>query len=465
MVVTTVVELNRNESVNESVEVGKIVERTDVQSSIGPFHFVPEYKVHYPVKVIQALSELYQEYNMAFTDLVEKNREWPTDYQYCMFGPGGTPVNCGVQIDMVGLTPEFLEAAPGMSLAEVKEFLRRHIFEIENSLAMYQLLEKSFWDGRNSFFKERFRAALDELRQRFGMPIALLAVTDQKYEAMKASEFGKGVDEALSGAEVKELSGFDAFWGPEEFLQHLAEHNGECRYLLYARTSDPVAKLKKPGVEVEQPLLGDLEIRRVIKANALTFNVDAPEMEFDAFINDTKEYMPVIGMGYIAHSETDVYSTAFTDHLQAGRAPADFFGEKFTPAFAHFLQDHGVAAAEISSGDVMLRTKPLKCCYGCYGHVFGSALDRKFRSEFRRNLRKRGAYIVQLEMDIPRLESVSDRQEYMYIDRNFFAFTNGAPRFLGGFRSLMPMDSVEAKKGRNHGSQFTVWAEVLPAAD
>lgn len=228
----------------------------DIRSSLSPFLFLPAYKIYYPDVVIEALGNLYTEYNRAFGCLIEKNREWDTDYQHCMMGPHGSPVNFAVQIDMVGLPQGFLETAADVSENDMREVLRHSIFEIENSLAMYQVMEYIFSsDSRDSFFKRQFRASLDEIRQRFGMPIALLAATDQKYEAMKESEFGKSPQELLSDAEVMQFSGFDRFFGQQEFREYLAYTSGKCNYLLYARTSDPVAKLKKPDVNVEHPLL------------------------------------------------------------------------------------------------------------------------------------------------------------------------------------------------------------------
>src|SRR3989344_8941089 len=82
------------------VVLGPVVENADIKSSMGPFRSFPEYKAEYPEVVVKALGNLYQEYNHAFQPLVEANREWDTDYQYC-FGPDGKPVNYFVQVDMV----------------------------------------------------------------------------------------------------------------------------------------------------------------------------------------------------------------------------------------------------------------------------------------------------------------------------------------------------------------------------
>ncbi len=444
-------------------ELGPVVRMEGIKSSLGPFFSLSEYRVRYPETVIRALGELYAEYNCAFSPLVEANREWETDYQFCRF-PDGSPANFGVQVDMVGLPQGFLEEASSMSVDEVREVLRRLIFEFENSLAMYQLLERTFsFAGEETFFRRNFRVSLAELRERFGMPIALLAVTNEKYRAMRETEFGKAECEPFSDAEVFELSGFDRFFGPDDFRRHLEENGGQCGFLLYARTSDPVAKLKKPDLQIEHPLLGDPEIRRVVKAHTLTMNVDAPGMEHGRRINDTKEQMYAIGMAFPIAGEEDFYSPAFAKHVARGSAYTEFGGgPRLSVGMMEYLAFCGVDTARVEAGEVPLRCKPMKGTYGCYGHVSGVLPDRDFRSDLRSNLRKRGSYVVQPELASPEVWNETEGRGYNFIDRNFFSFTNRAPRFLGGFRSLMPLDSVEARNGRNHGSKFTVWAEIGP---
>lgn len=442
------------------LELGSAIE-ADIRSSLSPFLFFPEYKTQYPTVVIEALGNLYSEYNAAFTCLVEKNREWDTDYRYCMAGPGGSPINFVIQIDMVGLPQGFLEAADDLGEKEVREALRGRIFEIENSLAMYQLVERVFSsNGQDSFFKKRFRASLNEVRQQYGMPIALLAVTDEKYQAMRESEFGKRPQDSLSDAEVIRLSGFDRFFGPKEFQEYVAQNRGECHYLLYARTSDPVTKLKKPDASVEHPLLGNPDMRRLIKAHTLTLNIDAPEMVHTERINDTKEYMPCMGMAFRTDVFTDIITPGLIAHMSQGRAYADYSCDRLSRNFTTYMKIQGFDPAEVESGEIILRAKPMKGAYGCYGHVSGELTNMKFRNELRSNLRKRGPYVLQHEMRVPVIINKTDRREYAYIDRNFFAFTSEQPRFLGGFRSLMPVDSTEAQKGRIHGNSSTIWAEI-----
>lgn len=422
-------------------DLGHVHVRRDIVSSIEKFHYFPDHKVEYPQAVVDALGDIYGEYNNAFKALVEANREWPEDYQYA-FDDDGNPVNFFVQIDMVGLRPDFMEAAAGMDPEELKKALRGKIFEIENSLAMYGLLMNLFAkDGNMSAFERGFRESLDELRERHGKKVALLAVTPAKHEAMRASEFGKKPGEELTDEEVMALSGFDRLFGPDEFEEYLKQNGGECDYLLYARTSDPSDKLKDPTLKVEIPLLENDKTRRVIKANAITFNVDNPTLSpgDPGRINDTKGYLREMGLGYEISSYEDLAR----------------------PEFHDYLRSQGIDPQDVASGAVLLRAKPAQGFYGCYGHETGRP-----NSEFKGKLNARfaagiGNYVIQPEMPVTRVTNVTDGNTYDVIHRNFMAFTNGNPKFMSGFGSYLDSRSQEAQNRRNHGSKDTNWVEIV----
>lgn len=449
----------------EEITLGQVEVRSNIRSTAGPFLILPEYKRQYPQVVAEALANLCTEYNRTFDTIVAANREWETDYQYCMSRPNGVPINSLVQIDMVGLPDEFLYTAPQFSVAEVRDVLRGKIFEIENSLAMYSLLEGVFTQReQDSFFKQQFRAALDRLRQMHGKPIALLAATDEKYAAMKALEFGKQSTEPITDEEVQVLSGFDRFFSPEEFKLHLAQNSGACRYLLYARTSDPVAKLRKPSVQVEHPLLANDELRRIIKANAITLNIDAPNTDPIRRINDTKAYLSPMGMAFAVQPETDLrglFSPEFFTYLAQGGAYAAYTDAPIISVeFAAYLRTQGLDPAAIESGKLSLRAKPMRGAYGCYGHFRGVLGDQGFRKELRKGIRGRGAYVLQPELQTPTVVNRSDGQAFTYIDRNFLSLDKEGYRFMGGFRSLMPLESTEASEGRIHGNVSIVYAQI-----
>lgn len=422
--------------------LGPLVQRADIRSSIGPFLQFPEHKTEYPREATEALGRLYQEYNASFAPLVEANREWATDYQYCM-GPDGMPVNYFVQIDMVGLPDDYLNITTQVGTDAAKDDLRGRIFEIENSLAMTHMLGELFTqDGEPSQFKDRYRNSLQELKEKFGKPIALLAATQPKFDAMRSSEFGKHEDEPLTDDEVYEMTGFDAFMGPEEFARHIEERGGECDYLLYVRSSDPVAKLRDPNAQVDNPLLSDDNMRRIIKAHTITMNVDNPAWgpQDPRRINDTKAYLPMMGMAHPVYPEN-------------GYDPEEV---------AAYLQRQGVDEESIALGKATVRSKPMGGTYGCYGHERGPFGGVAFANKLNKNMGLRGPYVIQPEMPIPSVED-PENGNFVYIDRNFMSCTgqDGEPRFMAGFRSFMPTHSPEAKKGRIHGSSATVWAEIV----
>lgn len=453
--------LEKYVTTKDVLELGHVQKLNHVNcSSMVPFSVFPGYIAEYPEIVIRALIELYEEYNREFAHLAKKNAEWETDYQHCFLN--GMSINFGVQIDMVGLPQGFLSVCDSMPYEEVRETLRAKIFEIENSLAMYHYLQELFCRGEKpSYFKFHFRNFLNDLRIRFGKKIALLAVTEEKYFAMKEMEFGKKPNEILTDEEVQELSGFDTFLGPEAFSKHVTRNNG-CEYLLYVRSSHPVAKLKKPGIEVHSSLLNSRTMRRVIKAHSLTFNIDPVDHPFNRRINDTKEYMEPMGMAFEISALEDLFSKELVEHMGNTGHYGDFKGRRLSKEFENFLTKFGVDASGVASGEIHLRAKPLKESYGCYGHLVGPLTKGRFRSDIRSNLVQRGKYVIQPEMPVPQVHNTSDGVTYAYIDRNFFTITNGAPVFIGGFRGFMPTDSQEGKKRRIHGNSATVWGEVLP---
>lgn len=440
-------------------KVGRLSLRKDIPSSLGPFRLFPEYTLVYPAVVVKALAALYKEFNQAMTPLVRANAEWETDYRFCT--EDGEHRSSWVQMDIVGLTDELLLDLAQRELDYVVEVLRRLVYEIENSLAMYPLLRGLF---DHSLFKSRFDSSLNEVRREYAMPIALLAVTGEKYADMIRTEFGKQTGESVSPAEVRSLTGFDAFFGPEDFARHLQENDGNCRYLLYVRASAPPQELRKPGSRVGQPLLGDPTMRRIIRMNALTPNIDVPGVDSGKLVNDTKLYMGSMNMGFPVRNIADMMAPGLQNHLQRSGTVADFavkHGTPFSTALATFLRLQGVAEDLIADGSARLHAKPGLQAFGCYGHCGGHLSDPGFRDKLRRGLRERAVpYVVQPHM--PPAILYCEHGKFPFADRLFFALRprGRVPSFLGGFRCMTPDAGVEGEKGRVHGGDETVWARI-----
>ena len=454
-----------------TIDLGERVTRTDIHCTPGKFETLPSYKITYPPIVVDALGELYQEYNLAFDPLIKANREWSTDYQHC-HTEAGSPINYFVQIDMVGLPDAFLQEAPSMDPAEVNDVVRNSIFEIENSLAAYELLQKIFApiETYESHFATSFRAGLDNIREFHGNEIILLASTEQKRGLMGQYEFGKEGSAPVPNQEVKIRTGFDRFMGPNEFADYIELNGGNCPGLIYVRSSLPTSALKKPKTrqQVDNPLLSNRELREIIKAQSITLNVDSPSMSFHQIINDTKSYLVSMDMAYpMAQSETDpfqqIFTPGFVKHLKDNKPYANYpTGQRLQKDFVEFLIRAGVDPLSVELGTSLLRLKPMKDSYGAYGHETVNLTESKHRADVRRHMKSRGDYVIQPEKKTPRIVDGSSFMAYGYIDRNFFYMSpgDGKPVFMSGFRTLLPEDSREAKAGRYHGNIETRWAEI-----
>ncbi len=140
-----------------------------------------------------------------------------------------------------------------------------------------------------------------------------MTLSEEKYRAVL--EFDAGIPE---GAEkdvekIRRNTGFDDIYGPAEL--QIAYEKGEDN-LYYVRASLEKERLKNPNGSFENALLSDEEIRRYVKQRAITYNIDAPDGNYERVINDSKEYMPDLGMGYIIESLEDIYTSEYRDFLQ-----------------------------------------------------------------------------------------------------------------------------------------------------
>jgi hypothetical protein len=461
--------LNEYILTSEIKDLGQVQRRTDIASSLMPdggFALFRDYKVEYPPVIIQSITELLEECNQAFAKLVEANREWQTDYQYCM-DDQGKPINYGFQVDMLGLPEVFLEDCREGKFSKqvIKEVLRNGAYEDENSIAMYGLSGGIFAEGDEpSRYRKVTDQMLDGIRKKTGKQIYLLAVTDQKLDAMRKTEFGKyGVD-ILTDEDVKKISGFDGLMGPEEFEKHLQDNDGKSKVLFFVRASDPTEKQRNPNYIVEHPLLSNDVYRREIKANSITLNIDnpnlAPEDAIKQSINDTKLYMPEMKMAHLISSQSDFLSAGFIAHLLKAKKAIDYQGEKLNPSFKLYLENAGVDPRKVESGEINIRAKPAGGTFGCNGHLTGNIFDGDFRKKLNGEIKKRGAYVLQPEMDTPVIENTSDNVKYKYSHRNFFMYVDGKYVFAGGIQMNIDEEHIEAKRKRIHGSDATVYSEI-----
>ena len=403
-----------------------IREAVSLHSALGPFLFAPEYVTTVPLPVVNAIGELVEMNTDTFAHFVSRNTEGDRlAYQHTVVPQRGM-VEPFFQVDMVAINQQLLTDAPLLEPSEIVQQLKQTIFEFEPNLAMYELIQTF---GGAGALGRNFRADLDILRQRHGKPIAILAPTKEKFAAVLFTEFGVHDSQEVSPETlrqiVQESSGFDTVLGPDDFINHLNERNGDCDFLLYVRPSDPVAKLKDPTTTVDEPLLGDDQIRMIIRRNAITLIIDNPEwgMTDPRRIKDSKVALPLLGMGQ---------SIRTANHL-------------------HLLD----------SGSGLLRAKPRAGVFGAYGQKIIDGKNEAHRAWLGEKIQKRGPYIVQPEMEPTMIVDPATAERFLAMDRMFFSMVSGRSTFMGGIRILIPVESSNARNGRLHGSDDMISAPIV----
>lgn len=410
----------------EQIELGRI-EQVHLHSTLGPFAFAPECITTLTSTVIDAIGQLVAENAQVSQLFVSRNTEGdPLAYQHCVM-PNGVISEPFFQVDMVATEENLITASEQLDTSTVAEHLRCTIFEFEPSLAMYELIGTF---GSGGMLGENLRQHLDLLRWRHGKPIAILAPTQEKFAAVLATEFGLPLDHGLSPAELAEhvqaVSGFDTVLGPEDFMQHMIDTDGHCHFLLFVRPSDPIAKLRDPHVALEHPLLGHDLLRKIIRRNAITLNIDNPEWSATdpRRIKDSKAALPLMNMGLRVRSQDDV--------------------------------------GELLNGKKSLwRAKPRAGVFGAYGQKIIDPANDAHRQWLGEQLSQRGPYVLQPEMAPLMVIDQSSGQKFLAMDRNFFSMVTGVPEFLGGLRILIPVESMEAKNGRLHGSRDMITVPIM----
>lgn len=448
-----------------------VVQVYDIPSDKAPFHVLPE-KLPLSPRITGALSDIYREFQDAF-DLPDGHRENDTDYRYCL--GSGSPM-MAVQIDMAGLTAEEMAEIETKSPDEAREFIRGKIFEIEGSIAGYGILGGLFSDA----WGKEWQAALDRVREAYQKPILLLAPTEQKYRGMLGFEFGLSEEEIASGVrptreQIKETTGFDDFYGPDEYREYLDnaprdENDLPVDHpLLYVRASDPVEKLKNPNVAVEHPLFSDKWTRRVTRAFTLTPNIDDPDSPKSQHINDTKSYMPALGLGVEVSPDKqgfDSWKAGAGDGAGSLKMVGENEDNQTIEEIRTFLESRGI---DPESDDYKLRFKPTVDAYGGYGHFSipfenGHPVNGKKLKKLLKNIDERGSYIMQPELNTRERHDPATGMTHREIFRIFLSTDprDGEIRPMGAFVNSIPVTSQEIKGSveRVHGNGGAVFREI-----
>ena len=421
-----------NNSVANPIEMdlGPTHTNHEIPSKLGPFMARHKHCVEMPVNVTNALLEITSEYNCAFSKIVEQNLEIPEAYQYALDKVTGEYINLVFQIDMRALPQEFLISLNNYDVPVIKEVLKRSVFEFEDSLAMLNLLRMQFETNGVSQFRDGLDRTFDSLRKTYCKGIALLATTQEKLDSILSCELGVDHLSDVNDETVKQLLGYDKLIGPDEYLSMLANNSAED-YLLYVRSSSPVANLRDPRLEVPFTILDDQAIRHEILRNCITLNLGA--------LNDTKVAMLNMGIGVEISSE----NLAEVLHDQKINQLCSEFG--------------------LNSENPRLRLKPRDGVFGCYGHHTMNLSDLesgKRKKKLVKDLKQRGEYIVQPEL--PSTQFSSDGETLNAIHRNFVGYNmqNHQYEAIEGVLAMMPVNP-NARILTVHGSSSSSYSPVI----
>ncbi|GAB4218622.1 MAG: hypothetical protein Fur009_0220 [Candidatus Microgenomates bacterium] len=427
--------------------------------------------VEYPPNVVEAVTLILNHYNSAF-DKVLRMRQPEGSYPLAKFN--GEFANLMVQVDMAGLPLRFLEQAKNLSPEEIAELIQRRIFEMENSLAMYNLM-RGFGSPDNgedpdkpysplSFFGVNFDSYLKILKEYFDKGIFLGTATDAKYEAMATSEFGTFPNDLLSMDKeerkklVKSLSGYDGFLSPNG-VETILKKN----LPIYMRTSYPKVWLIHPGRNTPYniPLLEDDKIREQLRKLSITPNIDDPRI-INFIINGLQN-----GSLKVDVDENGIPFIGSSFEMTGGFCPQtindtkEYFAYMGFPIVGHSNLE---TVKELIKNNPNLRFKPLWLHYGCYGHLRPADFKKPndFMEALRRNLKMRGPYLIQPEIP-PYIVDDPENGQFEVIHRLFFGFNplEGKYEFIGGLYDALPKESQEAKKGRIHGNKQAVWGQII----
>lgn len=459
------------------IDIGAATEIVPKYANETPPKALREYVIYYPESLIEAYKIVCNTYDQVFMDVVKAHKDYPSDYQFA-------PFNLAFQVDGPAYSEEFLEYAANVSPEILAEVITMRMFECENNLAMYGLNGRLWPEGTTN---PTWHEALDQVRQRTGKKVAVLAGTEKKLDEMVQSELYTDREHMPSQEAIRNLTGFDAFWGPANVKAHFLKHKGQdSEYVFFGRTSRPKEWLKEPLTHVEEELALSLDLLSYVRKFAITHNFDKAGLPLNHtdIIMDSKEALVKIGAAYQVRQLPDIYSSEFLAYLAQngidleaieGGILTERQKNKLGGLFATFPSDHmlsekfiahlqarGADPEQIANGSSSLRAKPLKLHYGVYGHVTGSINRSNFLNKLMKEIRQRGSYILQPELkNLQIVNSNNFAEKFIAIDRVFFvrdAQGNLAP--MESVRSLMPLDSPDGRENNVHEGKYTRCARI-----
>lgn len=466
------------------IDIGPVTHLSPRYVGDEPPSALREYKIVLPKSLNEAYALLCEEHDQAMMQIVEGHKEWETDYQFA-------PKSLAFQVDGLAYPPQFLQYASGIEPEVLADFLKARVYEIHNNISWYDLNGRLWPDGTTN---ATWHQTLDELRQRVGKKVALLATTEAKLKKLFFQELG-GVRKNYfpSDEEIRSITGFDAFMGPVELFEHFKKYSGnDSDYVFYGRCSRPTYWLEDPTISIDEPFLSDPQLRRYVRKYAITHNFDNPNHTlFDPrVITDTKAALCLIGSGYVATKPDDIYSQEFLKFLEEKkiipekticnddqlseekRKKLGKYLEKFlfdyprvsifSPKFVMYLDSVGVDPNSVANGVQRVRAKPLRRHYGAWGHTRSTITGANFVSRLMDEEQIRGPFLLQPEFKNFEVIDKNTGIHYLVIDRIFFVRGNeGRLKRMEGIRAFMPKDSPPGQRNNVHDSRYTLDARIL----
>lgn len=439
-----------------------------------------EYKVEFPPSLNQAYALLAQKHDDALMLVAKRHAEWKTDYQYA-------PQSLAFQIDGPAYPDQFLAYAANISPDVLAEFLQGRIYEVENNIAGYDLNGRLWPDGTTN---KTWHETLEKVRQQTGKKVAVLASTNEKFDALLLSELGK--DTLPSEKETRTRTGFDTFMGPNELIAQYKKYDGQnSDYVFFGRTSYPTQWLEDPTTSVHEPFLANPILRQFVRAYAITHNFDNPEHDLydPRVITDTKAALCLIGAAHLVNTSEDIYSQkflAFLNEKNIGPDKVVFLNEltpgkikklgknlerylfnyprsaMLVPQLLTHLEGRGVDPNLVANGSQLFRAKPLRRHYGAWGHIRGVIHGATFVSKLMKDSEIRGPFVIQPELQNFQIIDKNTAIEYLVIDRVFFVRApDGELKRMEGIRTHMPKNSPEGQKNAVHDGKFTLDAPIV----
>lgn len=468
--------------VPQVVDIGSATQVAPMYHGEAPPLALRGYQICYTKSLVEAYKIACEVYDQQFMQLVERHKTWKTDYQYA-------PSTLAFQVDGPAYTADFLESAKLIDPLLLAGFILKRVFEFEPNIAAYGLNNRLWPDGTTN---KTWHTTLEIVRQRTEKKIAVLAGSEQKLEEMVLYEMGIKRGQPIIEDEVRAMTGFDAFLGPNDVQSLYEQYQGnDCPYLFFGRTSMPKSWLVNPASHIDVGPLAQPEILRYVRAYALTHNFDdlTLSLEDPKVITDTKEAMGMTGSAYSVTNPRDIYSEKFLHFLAEKGISMDLvvFPDELTPKkreklgsnlgkylfdfpvtdvlakrFVAHLYSRGINPVTIANGSRKLRAKPSKLHYGIYGHLTGGVNRSSFLRELMEQIKSRGTYVIQPEFEnLHIVDRANPGESYVAIDRVFFVRgADGTLQPMESCRSLMPAHSAEGKRNNVHEGSSTRCARI-----